>query len=215
MGYLLNDKFVLGSHPVDIYTALDEEPLFLEWVTWDAETLLMQLPLVKDAVAMDKVLAVKSCAANINVPAAKALAFEKVCTAFCNNHCVMDAYQPLFVEEVFYGVGQIRKISQIVHGRVPKFKGEVPGYIASVAKTRAVTVLPLPLAFAQDRTTFLTGRAPSGDEMGLVASIDLVDQLSLRDPKILDQLDPKKNAADRLSAFLIGCYVFDPRDIRK
>jgi len=208
----LNDKFILGSHPVDIYTAVDTEPLFGEWVTWDAETLLMQLPLVKDAVAMDKVLAVKSCAANINVPVAKALAFEKICTAFCNNHCVMDAYQPLFMEEVFYGVKQINLISQAVHGKLPKFKGEVPGYIATVAKVRAVPVLPKPLAFAQDRAAFMTGKSPSGDELELVDSMDQVGLEALKEPASLDSLDPARNPGDRLAAFLIGCYLFDPRD---
>jgi len=212
----INDKLILSLHPVDIYSLLDEQ--FNKdgsWLPWDSETLLMQLPLVVGAIARDKVLAVKSCAFNIKVPCTQSVGFEKTCKAFSNNVCVMDMYQPLYVEEALYGVQQIKLIGAKVHGEEETitFMGEVPAYVAAVAKTRNTMVLPKPLEFAEDILTFITGYTKNPDEIELVESLDGLKHAQLFDKGLLDKLAPMDNPTDATIARLLGCYLFDPRQV--
>lgn len=209
----ITDATVLRSSAKDTFLLLDEQFGDESWLTWDAETLLLHCSQVKEPVAMDKLLAVKSCALNINIPCSKAIAFEKTVTALCNNSCVMDTYQPLFMEEVFYGVQQLQALCQEVLQQACKFTGEIPGYIAAVAKTRGFNVLPKELEFAQDMVTYLTGYSPSADEITLVESLATVAKTAkaaLLDKATLDKLSPGTNSQDKVVAQLIGCYVFKP-----
>ena len=208
---LNNDSDVLSKDPIDILSELSLKFEHEPWLSWDAETLLMQLPGVTDSIAMDKVLAVKACAFNSKVNCTLALAFEKTCKAFCNNVCIMDEFQPLFMEEVFYGIKQIQLIVNEIHGVMPEFGGEIPGYVAAVAKVRAFTVLPKPLSFAEEATQELIGYAPNPSEMELVEGLDKLSLEELRNPATLDNLHTEDNQQDALVARLIGCYLYDPK----
>lgn len=149
---------VLAAHPFDIYLACDH--VFEEdaWLSWDQETLLLELRADVSDAAVDKLLAVQAVAANSGAVLGSALAFEKVVNAFSNNICVMDVLQPPEVEEMCYAVTQIEKIFHAVHGAQDYvFTSEVPGYVASVARFRDWTVLPKNLAFAQEALDKLTG----------------------------------------------------------
>lgn len=149
---------VLAAHPFDIYLACDH--VFEEdaWLSWDQETLLLELRADVSDAAVDKLLAVQAVAANSGAVLGSALAFEKVVNAFSNNICVMDVLQPPEVEEMCYAVTQIEKIFHAVHGAQDcVFTSEVPGYVASVARFRDWTVLPKNLAFAQEALDKLTG----------------------------------------------------------
>ena len=100
----------------------------------------------------------QAVAANSGAVFESAAAFEKTVNAFANNICVMDVIQPPEVEEMCYAVDQIMKIFHAVHGDMAcGFTGEVPGYVASVARFRDWTILPKNLAFAQDMLDELTG----------------------------------------------------------
>ena len=72
---------------------------------------------------------------------------------------VLDTWQPPYVEEICYAVPQILKILRAVHGpnHTFEFAGEVPGYVASVAKHRGWIALPKRLDFATEQLNSLNG----------------------------------------------------------
>jgi hypothetical protein len=216
MKNVLDSKKVLQAHPVILYQLLDN--FFKDsgtWLEWDVESLLMQLKLVDDPVAQDKVAAVKSCVFNFNMPTTKALAFEKTTVAFCNNACVPDSYQPPFMPEVFYTVNQLQQLAKETQDTLLEFTGEVPGYIAAVAKLRKTYLLPKPLEFAQDMVTFLTGYTPDADTLQLIDNMEALAQSEggpgqFRNDTVLDSLTPDTDLQDGAIAALIGCYLYDP-----
>ena len=210
----VDSTVVLQSPPIILYQVLDRFFNGSTWLEWDVETLLRQLNQVQDPIAQDKVAAVKSCAFNFNVPCTIGLAFEKTTAAFCNNACVPDSYQPPHMAEVFYAVNQLQQLAGVVQGQPVTFTGEVPGYIAAVAKLRKSYLLPKPLEFAQDMVTFLTGYTPDPGTMALVDNIDALVRANgtekLQDNSVLDNLRPDNSEQDRSIAALIGYYLFDP-----
>jgi hypothetical protein len=226
------DSFILQNTPTVLYQKMDEfftgeadatpgdSSEWVGWLGWDADTFLMRFKQVVNPVAQDKLLAVKSFVQLPKIVQTDALAFEKVVNAFNNNVCVMDTIQPVYVEEIHYAVAQLNKLHKVTElgaekdqGGDLEFSGEVPGYIAAVAKHRNFQVLPKPLEFAQDMTTFFTGYAPSADEIVLVDNLDEVYRETpgaLLDQATLDALHTDLEVGDRTIAKLIGCYVFDP-----
>ncbi len=87
----ITSNLVLRSTPVEIYrfvsTSVGEQP----WLAWEPESLLRQFKQVSTPVAQDKLLAVQAAATNTAVTASNSWAFEKVVTAFNNNHCIVDS----------------------------------------------------------------------------------------------------------------------------
>lgn len=152
-------NLLLSSHPVEIYQALDT--LFADdaWISWEPETLLLELKEEVPEAAVDKLLAVQALAANSELALTHSQAFENVVNAFCNNICVTDTHQPPYVEEMAYAVSQIEKIVKLVHGEnTPcKFTGDVPNYVAATARFRDWFALPRILSFAQEMLNSLTG----------------------------------------------------------
>ena len=149
---------LLAAHPFDIYLACDHVFKDDAWLSWEPETLLLELRADVSDAAVDKLLAVQAVSANSTAVFTSALAFEKTVNAFANNICVMDVLQPPEVEEVCYAVEHIRKIFHAVYGEKEcEFTGEVPGYVASVARFRDWSILPKNLSFAQDSLDALTG----------------------------------------------------------
>ena len=168
-------SILLASHPIEIYLACDKLFEGEPWLEWEPETLLLQLRQDVDELSEDKLLAVQSVAANASVVLNMALAFEKAATAFCNNVCVADEWQPPYVEEVCYAVPQILKILHAVHGpdHTFAFAGEVPGYVASVAKYRGWIALPHRLDFASELLNGLNGLTEKSQKY--IESKELVD----------------------------------------
>jgi len=213
----MNSTTVLSSHPVAIYRDLDIEFRDAPWMLWDADTILKLMDKVTEPRSRDKLMAVCRSAGNMNIVCTQAIAFEKICHAFCNNPCVMDMYQPLFIEEVHYAVEQLHQLQKILDPATPlEFAGEVPGYVASVAEFRNVNVLPKPLEFAQDTFTFLSRRVPTPDEITLMDNMDSIYRTSPEDMKdftTIDAIVSRNNIPDGLkeaAVFLLGCYAFDP-----
>jgi hypothetical protein len=219
------DEFILATEPVQLFRELDKALAGAHsdpdsnWLAWDTESILLTLDrdrtLITENTAIDKIMAVKSAAFNMNVPCTHALAFEKVVLAFCNNECVMDAVQPPFVEEIFYTVYRLKVLAKEVHGKETKldFRGEIPGYVAATAKHRNVLVLPKPLDFAQDLLTFLTGYAPNSDELSLIEQVHELareNPAGLKDHETLSRLSPidDKNVVDVLRCYLYYPYLY-------
>lgn len=212
---------VLAAHPFDIYLACDH--VFEEdaWLSWDQETLLLELRADVSEAAIDKLLAVQAVAANSNAVLESALAFEKVVNAFSNNICVMDVLQPPEVEEMCYAVAQIEKIFHAVHGEQDcVFINEVPGYVASVARFRDWTVLPKNLSFAQEALDELTGlrkdsklRREHADILSVITEFagntDKADAESFLSDESIKVLE-KDSEATLIVRRLVGALLYDP-----
>lgn len=149
---------ILAASPFEIYSACTQVFADEDWLTFEPETLLHELKDEVSSLSADKLLAVQALGANASLALTHSQAFEKIVNAFCNNVCVMDVWQPPYVEEMCYAVRQMRLIMRETHpGESPEFSGEVPGYVAAAAKHRGWAVLPKDLSFAQQALDFLTG----------------------------------------------------------
>lgn len=211
---------LLGSHPYEIYLALDEMFGDEEWLRWEPETLLLHLRAEVSDLAEDKLLAVQSVASNGNLACTMALAFEKAVLAFTNNVCVMDVAQPPFVEEICYAVPQIKAIIKAVHGKDTKvvFTGEVPGYVASVAKFRGWMALPHRLSFASKALARLNGLSETSTKYyeyermvdtvrSLYYKMDKPSAEKLLEADVFDSLGEAEKGQLRN---LVGGLLFDP-----
>lgn len=146
-------------HPRDMVPALDSL-LGKGWVEWDADTVLMSMPEDQDHEAFDKVLAVKSVLQHPHIVLTQAVAFEKVVVAFNNDTVIHDQPQPPEIEALCYAVKQLLDIICTHESKAKDqilFGGEVPGYVAGVAKYRGVLLLPTPLKFAEEMLHYLSG----------------------------------------------------------
>lgn len=149
-----------ATHPELLYRAMDKLFDGEDWLAWEPETVLLSLGEDIADEDKDKLLAVHAVASNSSMVLNNAQAFEKVVMAFCNNICIMDEYQEPYLEEIMYAVGQIRKIIRLAHpddGKDAVFHGEVPGYVAAIARYRGWFMLPSRLSFAQKELDRLTG----------------------------------------------------------
>ena len=212
--------WVLQTHPVSIAMQMAKQ-FGGDWASWDSDTLLLTLPGLVEDYAQDKVLAVHAVIANSNLPCTHSQAFENVTNAFCHNPVIVDAAQPPDLPEMYYTVGQLEKIIRLVHDVDPQFGGEIPGYIAAVARYRRILVLPKRLAFAQDLLDSLNGITPDSRKRQEFSalyddSIKLVNQLEEVDftednTKLLDDLQKLVPPEHLFTAQqLIGCYLYDP-----
>jgi hypothetical protein len=132
----------------DLATTLSDK-----WVGWDNDTVILSLPWKLTPEETDKVLAVKAFLTNPLLPGSSGIVFEKCVLAFANEVVIADQPQSPEIEEVYYGVTQMRKIYPAI-----EFTGEVPGYVAAVAKYRDVHVLPKTLNFASSMLQYMYGR---------------------------------------------------------
>lgn len=216
-----HDVFLV-SHPSEIYLALDtfygDEP----WLSWEPETILLEMKGDVSEAAKDKLLAVHAVASNMAPVLSTALAFEKVINAFSNNICAVDEFQPPYVEEVLYGVRQIRQIGKLVHPEQQGliFHSEIPGYVAATGHFRDWFVLPHELSFAQEALNSLTGLSPtSGRRKEHADILDTIEALYaslttrdaeqiLHDPGItaLASTDTGSLVTKRI----VGALLYDP-----
>lgn len=215
---------LLASHPVDIYRACDKLFGDQPWLDWEPETLVMNLRKDVSELETDKLLAVQSLASNPTPCLNMALAFEKTVMAFCNNVCVMDTWQPPYVEELCYAVPQILGVLRLSHGSQKyRFDGEVPGYVASVAKHRGWIALPRRLNFANKMLLEINGLTEKSEKYK--ENAELVDAVR----NVCKQLD-KPTAEAILSseqykalddveqiqfAKVAGAILFDPTVLYK
>ena len=207
---------LLATHPIEIYQACDEIFKGQPWLSWEPETILLQLKEDVSDLEIDKLLAVQAVAANSNAVLRSAAAFEKVVNAFCNNVCVMDVIQPPEVEEMSYAVSQIEKIIKAVHGKVKiEYTDEVPGYVASTAKFRGWFALPKNLRFGQELLDSLT-QAHNKEHKELVDNVTaLIKNTTRKDAReILADPEISKLETDDMASLLvkqiIGALLFDP-----
>lgn len=215
----MNTDSILGAHPFDVYRALDTMFGEERWLSWEPEVLLHELADEVSEQARDKVLAVQAVAANGALACGKAAAFENVVHAFCNNALVVDSLQPPTIEEVMYTIPQLEKIIKQVHSDAEvSFYGEIPRYVAAVAKYRGWVVLPTRLGFAQDALDELTGCSPESDKYqefkgtlqlikGLVASVAETAITTSDEVFSLIEEDTPKALVIRL---VLGAYLYDP-----
>jgi hypothetical protein len=153
------------------------------------------------------------------MPLSVSTAFEKTMHAFNNNVCVMDVPQPVFIEEILYGVTQLKELARLIHDGVPEFIGEIPGYVASCGYYYNWIFLPTPLAFAHEMLNYMNGLQPASAKYKLYAehmqSIEKAArqlgeaQLLEGDLSALDSL-PEDTALSIFIRKVVGAYVFDP-----
>lgn len=210
-----------AAHPVEIYAAVDAVFPGEPWLAWEPETLLLALAEDVSEAAQDKLLAVQAVAANPDPALRFGVALEKTINAFCNNICVMDARQPPYVEELAYGVRQIRALIPAAHGKTAfSFGGETPGYVAAAARFRDWIVLPEPLSFAQLELDRLTGLVPGSalrrEHARIVDSVSrLCRELTVDDATSLLRHPEMESLAVNDTASLlvkrvIGAMLYDP-----
>lgn len=211
---------ILAMHPINLLKALDTYFEGSDWYSWEPEVVLTEL---KDEVsdqAADKVLAVKSLAANTEMAFYNHSAFENIVHAFCNNMLVVDTNQPMYVEEIMYAVPQIIQIARYVHGDLVdvEFRGEVPGYIAATAKYRGWVVLPKRLQFAQEILDSLTGIEEGSKRYtefkttialvkNLVEAMDATDVTQYTEMLGFLEEDTEKSL---IAKRILGSYLYDP-----
>lgn len=217
-----NIDALLAAHPIEIYQACDSLFTDQEWLSWEPETILLELKHEVSDASIDKLLAVQAVAANADAVLKSAAAFEKVVNAFSNNICVMDVVQPPEVEEMSYSVSQIEKIIHEVHGSgcTVTYSGEVPPYVASVAQFRGWAFLPKNLSFAQERLEYLSGmqadtkiRKENQNILDVISSVvqDTTrgDARTILEDESITALE-KDDTASLLVKRLLGALLYDP-----
>ena len=211
---------ILSTHPSDLLKALDTYFEGSDWYSWEPEVVLTELKEEVSDQAADKVLAVKSLAANSEMVFYNHAAFENIVHAFCNNILVVDTNQPLLVEEIMYAIPHIVAIVKYVHGEHADttFRGEVPGYVAATASYRNWLVLPNRLQFAQDILESLTGISDGSKKYAefkttldlvklLVTAMDTTDVTQYTEMiGFLEEDSEKALIAKRI----LGSYLYDP-----
>lgn len=213
---------ILAAHPIEILEACDGVFTGQKWLAYDPETILLSLQNDISDAAVDKLLAVQAVASNPMAVLSNSDAFEKTVNAFNNNICVMDVTQPPEVEEMSYAASQIEKIIKAVHGAKVKaqYSGDVPNYVAAVAKFRGWTILPKNLAFAQDMLDVLCGTVKDSKLYAehkniLKAVSDFVDKTSRKDAReilkdaAITELE-KDDAAQMIVRKFVGALLYDP-----
>ena len=215
----LLDTDILNNSPIQILHKLDSLFAGSEWLSWEPETLLLKNLDVTDPIAKDKLLAVQAVASNSQAATSSGDAFEKVVMAFNNNHCIVDQYQPPEIEEVFYAVQQITKIITEIHDAEAIFTGEIPNYVAAVARFHRWIFLPNPLQFAQETLNSLNGLHKDGGKASVYSGLlsiakQVSDSMAHTDSLRGDVSElgnwvgnsPQHDVARRM----IGCYLYSP-----
>ncbi len=196
---------MIYKHPVDILSELGAE-----WLDWEPETIELTFELSGKPIHLDKLLALQTLVKNPNPVARQSFVFEKICIAFCNGFTIMDTYVRPYIEEVFYAVGQMQKIVPDI-----EFSGDVPNYLAAVAKSRDWIVLPDRLAWAQEALNGLTGLSEGSrrykDHLEAlealkraVSALNHIEFKTLLSSKELDGME------GHVITRYIGAYLYDP-----
>ena len=217
----MENKVLLASHPIEIYTALDTVFAGEPWLQWEPETIILHLKGEVCDQAIDKLCAVQAVGSNSNVVCTSANAFEKTVNAFCNNICVMDAYQPPYVEEMCYAVPQIELIIKAVHGKKGVFTSEVPGYVAAAAHYRGWMALPACLGFAEEMLVHLNGLNKSSekyhrckklvdDVRDLCKHMDRPTAEDILKSDVFKELEPAESYQLKN---IVGAVLFDPTSL--
>lgn len=202
-------------HPIDLYKALDAQFRDEEWLSWEPETLLRTLALQDEGSGVDKLLAIQAFCVNTDLALSDSVAFENLVHAFCNNVVVVDAPQAPYIEEVHYAVEQMKGLAKLVHHKDCVFVGEIPGYVAAVAKHRGWVLLPMDLSFAQALLDHLTGFSEGTTRRYSIrgyldAAKDVANSLSEINPADLrEQLKGVESLPQEAAQFL-SYYLFDP-----
>lgn len=197
-------------HPHQIATYLDSVFDGKNWLQWDNDTVLLQLKNLEPE-EKDKVLAVKAFLSFPHIPASQAVAFEKCVVAFNNDPVIHDQPQVPEIEEVYYAVKQMHRLN----GRAVNFGGEVPSYVASVAKYRDVHLLPTELKFARDILNHLIGWGPGNEEFDVLSKASTLAQqveIIVSEEGITDEVITLFDHAilgPHLRT-IVGCILYDP-----
>lgn len=213
---------ITSSTPIEVYNHLDNLFKEGEWLSWEPETVLTSLKecINGEDICKDKILAVQGVAANATLVLTNNRAFEKVVHAFCNNPCIMDIAQPPQIEEIHWAIPHIQDIivasQEDIKRESISFTGEIPGYVAGVAKYHGWLVLPKRLNFAKemlDNLNGIKGWNTKEQDIALIISqaqslADQLDDIEL-DTAGLDALeeDTPRNIMIRR---LVGCCLFKP-----
>lgn len=189
----------------DLFKELDNlDTPEVEWLEWDPDALILYLEkhgnYIENPIAKDKLLAVKSFAYRRDIGTMDAKAFEKLVHAFNNNAIVVDVIQEPEIEEVYYAVKEMHKLSEALNkyqGATKvdslEFIGEIPGYVASVAVRSGLRVLPKLLSFAQEMLDFLGSNSAynknsDGDIDAIKSIVEVINSIGHHPPKeILDK----------------------------
>ena len=186
--------------PLSLYKATDKK--HPEWLNWEPETVLQTLD--RDD---DKILAVQTAARNPNKVTNDCFPFEKVVMAFCNNQPIMGTYDKPYIEELMYGVQQIKEVikesQEGLHDSDIDFTGDIPSYVAAVAKDRGWFVLPERLSFAQQALNHIRGLKE--DSPVYKAHKKVRDEVEKGPESYINSEDPTVTR-------YVGAYLFDPNN---
>jgi hypothetical protein len=205
---------VYRTSPSDLLKAINGIiPTDADWLQWEPEVLLGYFSKVKGTgsqAALDKIMAVQAAAAHMQFACSYSYPFSAIISCFCNFN-VPRSIKPSHVEEIFYTVGQLQKIADLIHDDDLEFVGEVPGYIAACAHYASWRVLPKSLDFAQGLLSHLCSYVPTKEELLLVGSMDLVKDMTHNEVvDVVDSMTKDTPGNSRLITDLLGCYVYDP-----
>jgi hypothetical protein len=222
--FQFTDHTVYHTSPATLYRNLDAmltKEHSKRWLEWEPEVLLSTVPEVKYYVPRNKLLAIQAVGANADLVCSDHIGFESVGNCFCNYHYLVGESQPIGIEECLYTTNHVKQIISDVHKLDTdkiNFLGEIPGYIASVAKLYKHRVLPVPLNFGQDILDFLYPNNKQDahfEEMKHIAAE--IDKTAIPNDfgnlgKILDVIDPGSTNGAFVN-WLIGCYLYNPTTI--
>ncbi|KAH0475528.1 MAG: hypothetical protein KVP17_002618 [Porospora cf. gigantea B] len=201
---------ILQSSPAEVRDVLNMVYRNQKWETWDTEVLLHEVfsAYPKTDEAADKVAAVQAVLVNPTLCLEDSAGFEKVVHAFCNNACVMDLRQAPYVEEILYTIEQLKSLAPNCSPG-----GDVPEYVAGVAKYWGWLVMPRELQFAQDMLDNLNS-ANKGEKYALVQAVTKgLNQIENLTPKeVLSSIPEDKDLApeEHLLLRVIGAELYDP-----
>lgn len=234
MGLTIEDittDYIIHAHPATLYRDLDKlmgsdsdsDSEETPWLEWDAQAFDSVFPGVsleeheEAEIALDKLLAVKAAAYNLQGVCTQAAVFENVVLSFCNQNVLPTITQEAEIPEINYAVTQLKEIMHDVHGPEATLPlgGEVPSYIAAAAKVEGMPVLPLNLAAADAALDYLYGR--NLKRLELIQELiplrkQLAEEGTLR--TCFNILDQKKSTdawdVRYATLMLIACIVYDP-----
>lgn len=204
----------------------------IDWLAWDPDSLVLFLSKkrisISDPIAIDKMMATFAFLFRRDLGTSDAKAFEKLVHAFNNDPIVVDVIQEPTLEAVNYAVTQMRKLNNALQKRedrsslsevVPlEFKGEVPGYVASVAFINNFPILNSNLDFATEMLDFINSNKWRDKQYdGLISKLkDLVQYLETTKldsegiEEILSTVKDSSEIVKNMVVKYIGLLMYDP-----
>jgi len=230
---------VLQYSPRELFTLLNKQFSNTnlgggeEWLAWEPETVLLQLPQISNPVSKDKILAVHTACFNTSAVVTEWLAFEKVVSAFCNNPCIADVIQVPHIEEMYYTLGQLEELIAEVHpnesGREREIErqlsNQICGFIAAVAFNDGWLVLPAKFGVTtQESLNKLNGIYVGNEKYTTVQPI--IDKVLTTAKQLCTPTFSNNDLTLELSRLesvdtyefshirrIIGCYLYDPMNV--